>query len=92
MNRMGRERIEGERNFTVEICTVGEYCRKESGKGKIRDKDRDGEKRVAVRNIYKNRMERVEKRDRLEMERKEVKKVMGKWNRKEEKFRREGKR
>ena len=64
----------------------------EKRKDRIRDKDRDGEKRVAVRNIYKNRMERVEKRDRLEMERKEVKKVMGKWNRKEEKFRREGKR
>ena len=47
-------------------------------KDRIRDKDRDGEKRVAVRNIYKNRMERVERRDRLEMERKEVKKVMGK--------------
>ena len=57
MNRMGRERIEGERNFTVEICTVGEYCRKESGKGKIRDKDRDGERRVRVGNLQYRRKE-----------------------------------
>ena len=56
---MGRERIEGERNFTVEICTVGEYCRKDSGKGKIRDKDRDkdrdGERRVRVGNLQYRR-------------------------------------